>query len=375
MNGNLVLVCNGGQWVCNEGEERYVRDTVNNFGLLIPDDVNFELLTSLVKERVCVGDEELLLTCRHPDEGYVMNIDNDSDVSMMKWIMSESKKKVHLYTVVRACENKQIGNPSSRKGSNSVATGSGTYKRSSSLKKYDEEIGCVAEISQNVGGSNPYYFMPPIPPSEFISSEVEPSYSLGPSDKITLFQIFNNKEALVLACRMKALHERFQFDTKYSDSKRYSIVCRGEDCPWRLYAVGSSKSESFKVTKFIDEHKCTSLVILPNHRQAKKSVLGNIIHDLMGKDMTRRFKPKDIVSDMNTNYDVNVSYKKAWGAGHYARQMMKGSPQESFTQLPTYFHYLKMHNHGTFTFIDTDSEGRFEQCYFALGCAVMNDLL
>ena len=65
-------------------------------------------------------------------------------------------------------------------------------------------------------------------------------------------------------------------------------------------------------------------MLLPNHRQAKKSVLGTLIHDMMGNDLSRKWKPKEIVSDMNTNYDVNITYKKAWAARHYAYELKRG---------------------------------------------------
>ncbi|KAL7594741.1 hypothetical protein Lser_V15G28938 [Lactuca serriola] len=47
-----------------------------------------------------------------------------------------------------------------------------------------------------------------------------------------------------------------------------------------------------------------------------------------------------------------------------------GTPEESFSKLPVYFHNLKKHNPGIMAYIKTDSEDRFEYCFFAIGCAI-----
>ena len=51
-------------------------------------------------------------------------------------------------------------------------------------------------------------------------------------------------------------------------------------------------------------------------------------------------------------------------------RMMQRSDEECFGKLPIYFHNLKLHNPGTVTYIETDSENRFECCFFAIGAAV-----
>ena len=174
MNGYVVVVCTGGKWQSNDGEDRYVRETVNNFGLLIPKEFNYEFLEEKIKERIFVGeDQELLLSFKHPDEGYVMNMVNDGDVSLLKWVITSSSMTVHVYTVVRALEVQERAVPSSRKGSNSGVSGSGKSKKRHPLHKFDDEPLSEDEYSHNAGGSNPYYFMPTIPVSHVTTSEVE----------------------------------------------------------------------------------------------------------------------------------------------------------------------------------------------------------
>jgi hypothetical protein len=50
--------------------------------------------------------------------------------------------------------------------------------------------------------------------------------------------------------------------------------------------------------------------------------------------------------------------------------MIEGNPKDSFTRLPQYFYNLELNNPGTVTNITTDVTGRFESCFYALGCSV-----
>ncbi|KAL7591506.1 hypothetical protein Lser_V15G32242 [Lactuca serriola] len=65
-----------------------------------------------------------------------------------------------------------------------------------------------------------------------------------------------------------------------------------------------------------------------------------------------------------------MSYSQAWHAREFALGLMMGTPEESFSKLPIYFHSLKKHNPSTVAYIKTDSDDRFEYCFFAIGCAI-----
>ena len=238
-------------------------------------------------------------------------------------------------------------------------------------KKLDQEAWSEDEFTQPKKGSNPFFCIPTIPSFKMADSGPECTHSLGYSDAIKCFQTFNTKEDLILVVKMKAIREKFQIKTKRSTKQRYDVVCIIEGCPWRLYAVPYDvESKVFHVRIFVDQHNCTLLQLHPNHKQANTDVLGTVVHDTMGKNYGRVWRPNDIAKDLNTRFQVNVTYKQAWRAKHYAYELFTGSPEESFAQLPIYFHYLKQHNPGTLAYIETDSEDRFEHCFFALGCSV-----
>ncbi|GJU72395.1 transposase, MuDR, MULE transposase domain protein [Tanacetum coccineum] len=97
-------------------------------------------------------------------------------------------------------------------------------------------------------------------------------------------------------------------------------------------------------------------------------VLDNDVTDIM--DVTRVYRPKDIAHDVNMEWNIYVSYKKAWKGKHIALASSQGCPIELFAQLPFYCYNLKKENKGTVTYIETDDKGRFKMCFIGFGVAI-----
>ncbi|GKD28048.1 transposase, MuDR, MULE transposase domain protein [Tanacetum coccineum] len=92
------------------------------------------------------------------------------------------------------------------------------------------------------------------------------------------------------------------------------------------------------------------------------------------RDVKRVYTPKDIAHDVNLEWNVYISYKKAWTGKQLALASTQGCPIESFAQLPFYCYNLKRENEGTVTDIDTDDEGRFKMCFIGFGVAIKSFL-
>ncbi|CAI9280984.1 unnamed protein product [Lactuca saligna] len=174
-----------------------------------------------------------------------------------------------------------------------------------------------------------FYGMPPIPDCPDLIVEPAPFHSLGPNDDMFVCQTYDNKQQLIFSLSLKATRETFQFKTKHSNKNRYEIHL--------------------------------------NHKHANKKVMGTILHEIMGKTRSKVWRPKEISSDLNALLEINVDYKQAWHEKQYAMELLLGSSEECFYKLPIYFHNMKMHNPGTVTYIQTDSEDCFECCFYAIG--------
>ncbi|KAE8654645.1 hypothetical protein F3Y22_tig00117048pilonHSYRG01337 [Hibiscus syriacus] len=85
---------------------------------------------------------------------------------------------------------------------------------------------------------------------------------------------------------------------------------------------------------------------------------------------TRVYRGHEIMTDMNAQFKISISYSQAWRAKCYALELLRGSPEASFAQLPAYCHNLKLKNPGSVTHIKTDRDGRFELLFIAIGAAI-----
>ncbi|KAE8663186.1 hypothetical protein F3Y22_tig00113084pilonHSYRG00007 [Hibiscus syriacus] len=85
---------------------------------------------------------------------------------------------------------------------------------------------------------------------------------------------------------------------------------------------------------------------------------------------TKVYRGHEIMTDMNARFKISISYSQAWRAKCYALELLRGSPEASFAQLPAYCHNLKLKNPGSVTHIKTDRDGRFELLFIAIGATI-----
>ena len=110
---------------------------------------------------------------------------------------------------------------------------------------------------------------------------------------------FNTMEKLRIACKRVALLDNFEFSTKKSDKKRYTIQCStAPTCPWRLHASlissDGGNSEIVEIRTFVNEHTCNG-VQHANHKQASSSLITTVIQARL-QDQPG-YRPKDKVFD------------------------------------------------------------------------------
>ena len=80
--------------------------------------------------------------------------------------------------------------------------------------------------------------------------------------------------------------------------------------------------------------------------------------------------PKGVQNFARTELGAQISYYKAWRGRKHAHTLIRGSPEQSFHILPSYFHMLEKLNPGTVTRIEVDGESRFKYLFLAFGVAI-----
>ncbi|KAJ9544968.1 hypothetical protein OSB04_024675 [Centaurea solstitialis] len=146
------------------------------------------------------------------------------------------------------------------------------------------------------------------------------------SKRLSDGKVFDSKEKMILEVGLKFLEEQFEYKTLRSCTKRYHIECSREHCKWMMKAKFVGDGAMFMVSELVDVHTCSRTQLNPNHRQANKRLLGNI---LKNKFINAR------------RYGVTTPYPTTCRARWRAITLIRGSHAESFTRLPMYLSNLK----------------------------------
>ena len=104
-------------------------------------------------------------------------------------------------------------------------------------------------------------------------------------------------------------------------------------------------------------------------------------HNVIGEMIKSRFvgngngpRPNEIVQVMRGDYNVSISYWKAWRSREVAQEYAKGSAGASYKMLPDYLNKLVLANPGTVTELHTVYDGgvghRFKYMFLAMGASI-----
>ncbi|GJW89963.1 hypothetical protein Tco_0167516 [Tanacetum coccineum] len=188
--------------------------------------------------------------------------------------------------------------------------------------------------------------------------------------KLAKHKIFDDKEACMYEIGFKCLTEGYEYKVVRSCPNRYAVECVHLECYWYIFTRRIKNDIGFKITYINDNHTCPKTQFYPNHRNATSQMLCQLIMPKF-RDVTRVYRPKDIINDLNIEYNFDVSYKRAWKAKQLALESNQGCLIASFAQLPYYCYNLKLANENTVTHIDTDNEGRFKMLFIGFGVALI----
>ncbi|GJR14399.1 transposase, MuDR, MULE transposase domain protein [Tanacetum coccineum] len=182
--------------------------------------------------------------------------------------------------------------------------------------------------------------------------------------------IFDNKEALDLTIRLKALNDGFQFLSNKSAPERYELKCyHFNECARKLRARRWGNTDKYYISFLNDVHTCPKTQTYHYHQNANKKVIAHIITPKL-RDNKRVLKRKDIQQDILLENKINISYQQSRRGKDYEIQQIRGSPYESFKMLPYYCHNLERKNQRIVTRIKTNEQGVFEMLFIAIGASI-----
>ncbi|GJU00400.1 hypothetical protein Tco_1110738 [Tanacetum coccineum] len=165
-------------------------------------------------------------------------------------------------------------------------------------------------------------FEPDIPETPVYKAKPIISKQYSQQSEVEKGKIFDNKESLILAVRLKALSEGFQFLTDRSDPERCYLKCYNfAECDWYLRATLWDNTKKYYITYLNDVHTCSKTQTYPNHRNANKKVIGHLLTPKL-QDRSRVLRGKDIQQDILSEYKIHISYQQAMKGKHYGIQQL-----------------------------------------------------
>ena len=96
----------------------------------------------------------------------------------------------------------------------------------------------------------------------------------------------------------------------------------------------------FEIKIYNSTHTCSLDMISRDHRHASIVLIGESIREIY-EGVGCQYRPKDIVVDIQSKYDVGISYDKAWREREIALSSLKGAPEESYSALASYCYVLE----------------------------------
>ncbi|XP_024018982.1 uncharacterized protein LOC112090897 [Morus notabilis] len=179
-------------------------------------------------------------------------------------------------------------------------------------------------------------------------------------------QYFTSKNDLKEKLHLTALKGKFEFRTTKSNKDVLVVECVDPKCVGRIRACKLRLSNMFVIRKYNSVHSCSLEKRSAKHRQATYSVIGSCMkNQFIG--VKQGPVPKSIQKYARDEFGTDFGYYKGWKAHEHAFQLLRGTAEESFTKLPSYFHMVSLTNHDSITNIHFDEHNQFIYLFLAYG--------
>ncbi|XP_033129359.1 uncharacterized protein LOC103848092 [Brassica rapa] len=161
-------------------------------------------------------------------------------------------------------------------------------------------------------------------------------------NSIYVNQSFVSKDALLSELRLTAVRFKFSF-TIYKSTKTLLVTtCPVSGCQWKVRASVKHGTNTFWVTKlFIDRV--------------------GIIDGLNSQHIT------DAMKNM---FGMTLDYTTSYRVLLYAQTLVRGSAEDGYSRLPSYFEQISLANPDSITAIELDSINRFKYIFLAFGASI-----
>ncbi|KAK2641111.1 hypothetical protein Ddye_022874 [Dipteronia dyeriana] len=187
-----------------------------------------------------------------------------------------------------------------------------------------------------------------------------------PTSMIYKGQFFPTKQDLKRLIVHFAIWQNFEWKVKTSNKTTLHLICLMDNYMWKLRAVMRDEGTYFQVRSFVNRHTYPLEEIHRRHRQTSAVIIREIVAPRLQQQYGRLIRPKDIIADMKTMYDIQTIYSKAHQTLDYTLSLTYGTHEETFQLLPSFGYVLEQKNPDTITVLQCDKDGKFLYFFISL---------
>ncbi|XP_062088595.1 uncharacterized protein LOC133795160 [Humulus lupulus] len=196
----------------------------------------------------------------------------------------------------------------------------------------------------------------------------EDTFSFPDGLDLAIGQEFKNKDEVKTKLNDIAIKACFEMEINKSTKSLYVTKCIDKSCNWAVRAAKVTNSERFSIRTYCNTHTCSLISRKRKHRQSCAAVVANVVRSSFdGQKETP--KPKAIMTIMQNNH-MPITYWKAWKGKKLANNLLRGSLELSFQNLPAYLYMVRKMNPGTITHLEVDEDSKFKYVFLAYGACI-----
>ncbi|XP_016482634.1 uncharacterized protein LOC107803432 [Nicotiana tabacum] len=189
------------------------------------------------------------------------------------------------------------------------------------------------------------------------------------SNVIEVGQVYQDKQIIVSAMKHYSVMNRFQFRVKRSSARSYCLVCVGDNYTWHFKSTSINESALFKIQKFNSLHTCSLMDNTYIQCRPTAMVVGSMVIPKYADPKTI-YTPKDIQTNMLSEYGMNLTYMQACRAKEKTLKFLRGHPADSYSRLPSYLYILEKTYPGSVVKLQKTEDDCFLYAFVALSTSI-----
>ncbi|XP_010480419.1 PREDICTED: uncharacterized protein LOC104759155 [Camelina sativa] len=191
---------------------------------------------------------------------------------------------------------------------------------------------------------------------------------------IAVGQTYESKKDLLVRLKILSVVQKFDFYVPESRPTLYIVKCWVRGCQWRVRASTIGDSPIFHVRIYQRQHSCSVTERSARSRKATPDILAFLYKEFVG-GIGSGVVANHVAASLNLRYGIKMGYWKGHRTLKCARELVRGSYESGYSELPSYLYMIRRENPGTLTRLEVDELDRFKSVFIAFGGKYLGTLL